>query len=269
MKTATILLSFLIWILLPLHASAQGYKAPGPIMNKKLLKDFIQAHIVYPEKAIASKTEGKVIIKFRIDEKGQIVGRSVVDHVSPEIDSSALHLFDLINWNPATEYGIPIESDGEFEISYSLKKYTKYVKSRGYGQIIHSDFNADTTNKVYRLSQLAIPPTPIISDKYNGLEDFIFNEMKYPDEAQRLGIKGSVKLSFIIEINGIPSNIYVEENLGGGCCEESVRILQLIKWVPGVKEDMYVRTKYELTIHFKPADNSRSKHIPNQSNSGL
>ncbi len=182
--------------------------------------------------------------------------------------SSALRLFDLIIWNPATSYGIPVASTGEFEISYNLKKYAKYIKSRGYDQIIFNDYSIDSSNIINNLQQLTAAPKPIISDQFDGLEDFIYKEMSYPAEAQKLGIKGSVKLSFVIETNGIPSNIQVIETLGGGCCEESIRILQLLKWTPGIKEDLYVRTKYEMIFYFNPADN-RSKHIPNQSNSGL
>jgi TonB family protein len=268
MKTATIFILFLVYLLLPMQADAQSYTAPSPIMTKKLLKDFIHAHIVYPEEAKRAHTEGNVVINFNIDKNGHITDRWVSKHVSPELDHSALQLFDLIIWNPATSYGISIESTSEFEISYNLKKYAKYVKSRGYDQLIYKDFCIDSSNSIYSLKQLTAPPEPIISDKYDGLEDFIYKEMKYPEEAQKLGIKGNVTLSFIIEVNGLPSNIYIEENLGGGCCEESIRILQLLKWTPGVKEDLYVRTKYEMTFYFNPVDN-RSKHIPNQSNSGL
>ncbi|MCB2207856.1 MAG: energy transducer TonB [Bacteroidetes bacterium] len=269
MKTATIFLSFLVWILLPSEAISQSYKAPSPVMTKKLLKDFIQAHLVYPEKAKSNLTEGEVLIKYSLDEKGHVTKRWVAKHVAPEIDSAALHLFDLILWNPATLYGKAVESQGEFEINYRLKKYQKYLKSRGYEQISHDAYPVDTSNIIYGRTQLDVLPEPLIEERYDGLEGFISNEMNYPEEAQRLGIKGSVKLSFIIEVNGIPSNIYVEETVGGGCCEESLRILQLIKWTPGIKDETYVRTSYELTIHFNTAGDHRSIYIPNQSNSGL
>jgi TonB family protein len=237
-------------------------------MSKKLLKDFIHAHIMYPEKAQVEKKEGRVTINFKIDKKGQITDREVTKSVSPEVDHAALQLFDLILWQPAKEYGIPVESLGKFEIQYNLKKYAKYVKARGYDQIKFENLKTDTTNNIYHINQLTKPPSPNISKEYGSLENFISNEMKYPEQAQKLGIRGRVKLTFIIELNGIPSNIHVKETLGGGCCEESIRILQLISWIPGIKEDMYVRTKYDLVIHFNPAENP-TQHIPNQSNTGL
>lgn len=269
MKTATIFISFLILIQLPTFLNGQSYAPPTPIMTKKLLKNFMHAHIAYPEKAIEDKTEGEVIIEFQIDKNGQISNRRIINHVSHEVDASALKLFDLILWKPATSYGIPIESTSEFEISFNLKKYAKYVKSRGYDLIDFKDLKADTSNIIYKLSQLSKTPKPLINEKYSDLGELIFNEMEYPDEAKKLAIKGNVKLSFIIETNGLPSNIYVVETLGGGCCEESIRILQLLKWTPGIKDNIYVRTSYELNINFNPADEHRSKHIPNQSNSGL
>ena len=235
MKSATIFILLAFFCISAIFTHGQSFLEPSPIMNKKILKAFIQAHLVYPEKAKEKKIEGKVMVLFMIDEKGQITDRKIKESVSPEIDSSALHLFDLIVWKPAKAYGIPVKSTGEFGIQFHLKKYAKYVKSRGYDQIKFEDFNSDTSNLVFGLNQLNEPPTPIISNEYSSLNDFIINELNYPEEAKRLGIKGSVTLSFIIELNGIPSNIYVKETLGGGCCEESIRILQLIKWFHELK----------------------------------
>lgn len=268
MKPATI---FILIIILNFQfnlLSGQSFTEPTPVMNKKLLKDFLHAHLVYPEGAKENKEEGKVIIKYTIDKTGKVIEREVLKSVSEDIDSAALHLFDLIEWQPALAYGIAIESEGGFEIQYDLKKYAKYVKARGYELIQYTDHNSDNSYQIYDVSQLTKQPIPIITEKYGTLEAFILNEMKYPEEAQRLGIKGKVKLSFIVELNGIPSNIQVIETLGGGCCEESIRILQIIKWIPGIKDNMYVRTNYELVIHFNPADNP-THHIPSQSNSGL
>lgn len=269
MKTATIFILILSFLQIPTSLNGQSYSEAKPIMTNKLLKDFMHAHLMYPDKARQSKTEGNVIIEFQIDKNGLITQRSIVEQVSPEINGAALELFDLILWIPATDYGIPIASTGEFKIQYNLKKYNKYVKSRGYDLIDFKDLKADTSNIIYKLSQLTKTPKPLMNEKYSDLGEFIFNEMEYPDEAKKLAIKGNVKLSFIIETNGLPSNIYVVETLGGGCCEESIRILQLLKWIPGIKDNLYVRTSYELNIHFNPADEHRSKHIPNQSNSGI
>ncbi len=269
MKTATIFISILLFFQIPVSLSGQSYLEAKPIMTRKILKDFIHTHIVYPQKVRANKTEGNVEIKFRIDAKGIISERWIIINVSPEIDSAALHLFDLILWNPATEYGIPVEGTGEFLIQYNLKKYAKYVRARGYDLIDLGNTQVDTSYIIYQMNQLQERPKPLLPDEYKTLEALIYNEMSYPEEARKLGIKGDVKLSFVVEVNGLPSNIFVEKTVGGGCCEESIRILELLKWNPGIKDDMYVRTKYELTIHFNQPDDSRSKHIPNQSNSGL
>ena len=268
MKTATIFISILLFFQIPVSSSGQSYSEPKPIMTRKLLKDFIHIHIAYPEISRVNKTEGNVEIKFRIDEKGIISERWITKKVSPEIDIAALHLFDLILWNPASEYGIPVESTGEFLIQYNLKKYAKYVKARGYDVTDLGNARVDTSYIIYQINQLQERPKPLLSNEYKTLEALVYNEMSYPEEARKLGIKGDVKLSFIIEVNGLPSNIFVEKTVGGGCCEESIRILELLKWNPGIKDDLYVRTKYELTIHFSPPE-ERNMHIPNQSNSGL
>lgn len=74
-----------------------GYKA--------LLK-YLSKEVRYPRKAAKNKIEGRVLVKFVINEKGYVTKPSILQGVSPELDTEALRLVkSLPRWNPAWDDG--------------------------------------------------------------------------------------------------------------------------------------------------------------------
>ena len=84
-----------------------------------------------------------------------------------------------------------------------------------------------------------------------NLASYLQLEMKYPDQAKEFEISGTVKMNFIIEKDGMASNITIEESVGGGCDNEAIRLLQNLVWTPGIKNDSVVRTKSSQEIIFQ------------------
>ncbi|RLD42090.1 MAG: hypothetical protein DRI89_08160 [Bacteroidetes bacterium] len=280
---------------------AQQWVKPKPLMTKNILKTFFETHLMYPIDAMKYKEEGTVVIAYSVNENGIIEERHILQAVSPSIDASALQLFDLILWNPATKYGKPVscpasENSG-FPIKYNIKKFNKLVKKRGYHFINPASLHVDESKKIYNVNQVEELPLFISDsifstdseavDNYNpkqqksirtpninpsstsALNQFIYSQITYPEEAIRLNISGVVRLAFVVEINGLLSNLVVKETVGGGCTEEAVSIVLKTKWIPGMKDGLIVRTLIELSIKFENPANLKNKHIPNQSNSGM
>lgn len=250
-------------------SSAQSFQAPKPKMSNNLYKDFIQMHINYPEESLQKKEEGTVVLSFLVNENGTIENSAVEQSVSKAIDSAALQLASLILWEPATEYGLPVTFEKELKIKYSISKYKSICKKRGYKEINYPIKPIDLSGKIYTVTQLNKAPEALLDSGYRNVQEFIMQLLVYPDAATKLSIAGKVKLRFVIETSGLPSNIIILESVGGGCTEEAIRIVQQIRWMPGVKSEQAVRTCYELSIRFDPADELKNKNIPNQSSSGI
>lgn len=248
---------------------AQAYQPPLPVMTTDVLRNFINLHIQYPAVALQNKEEGTVKIDFATDTKGDIARRKVSAHVSPAVDSAALRLFDLILWKPAKDYGKPVNGEGIFKIKYNTKKYKSLVKKRGFDAPPVPHTPVDTTGRIYSLKSLDKTPRPLIDSSFKSLGQYISSKLVFPEAAARLNIKGTVKLRFVIETSGLPSNISVLEPVGGGCTEEAVSIVEQLKWYPGINGNKAVRTFYHLSIKFDPAAQLKNKYIPNQSNSGI
>ena len=85
-----------------------------------------------------------------------------------------------------------------------------------------------------------------------GLLEYIATHIKYPQIARENGIQGRVFVGFVVEPDGSVSNVKVLRGIGGGCDEESVRVVQsLPKWNPGKHQGKAVRVSYQVPILFK------------------
>jgi TonB family protein len=81
---------------------------------------------------------------------------------------------------------------------------------------------------------------------------FMAEEIMYPQKATENGIQGTVYISFIIEKDGAVSNVKVLRGIGGGCDEESMRVVKLLnKWKPGSQNGKNVRVIFNMPIYFK------------------
>jgi len=84
---------------------------------------------------------------------------------------------------------------------------------------------------------------------------FLKKQLKYPRQAQRMGIEGRVFIQFIVERDGSLTDIKVVKGIGAGCDEEAVRVLKNSpKWKPGKQRGKPVRQKYIQNIMFKFAN---------------
>lgn len=80
---------------------------------------------------------------------------------------------------------------------------------------------------------------------------FLRDNLKYPKQAQRMNLSGAVMLSFVVNKEGMISDIEVIREVGGGCDEEAVRVLSLSpKWNPGLQRGRAVKSRMTIRVVF-------------------
>lgn len=80
---------------------------------------------------------------------------------------------------------------------------------------------------------------------------FIMNYLNYPEESIEFGEQGKVYLSFIVEPDGIISNIKVLRGVSKLIDQEAKRIIKAMpRWIPGVCNGRRVRTKMNIPLNF-------------------
>jgi TonB family protein len=89
-----------------------------------------------------------------------------------------------------------------------------------------------------------------------ALLNFMYQNLRYPLEAQQQNLEGQVVVSFVVEKDGTLSRPEVLKDIGGGAGLEVIRLVQAMNeydvvWVPGQKDGQPVRAKFTLPIRFE------------------
>ncbi len=256
-KLIHIIFTILFFFILTCRLSfSQNYIPAQTYSDQKLLQDFLCAEVIYPDDDLKKGIEGKVVIAFTVEKDGSVSNVSVKQKVNPELDAEALRLFRMLLWEPAVSFGQPVASENEFPVDFNIKKYNKHCISRGYVNSEYPYKPVDTSNIVYEAPKTDKQPYPIFDEKGMTLSKFISRNIKYPETAYRQSLSGKVSLKFVVEATGRASNIKVVTPVGGGCTQEAIRVLQIIRWMPGIKDNMAVRTFMNIDIEFKLPEKS-------------
>ncbi len=251
-----------IIVILPGNIVAQDVLPPQCYSGKRLLKEFIKEEMVYPEKAIKNNEEGEVEISFLVNADGSTTDYRVSKSVSEELDHEALRICRKILWFPARDLGRLLPYMHRFTIKFDIKKYQKLVKNRGYDQIEYPFKPIDISGKIYQFLDVDKTPKPVYPGSDHNFGSFVTSNLEYPEAAFKQNVSGTVKLKFVIEPSGRISNIAVDKALGGGCTEEAISVIRLIRWNPAVFNEMAVRSWMCLEIKFDIAKKSVGGSIP-------
>ena len=85
-----------------------------------------------------------------------------------------------------------------------------------------------------------------------ALMDFLNENIKYSEQAEREGIEGRVVAGFIVERDGSVSNIEILKSVHPLLDAEVVRVMSLMpNWIPGKQHGMPIRTRYSMPVTFR------------------
>lgn len=89
----------------------------------------------------------------------------------------------------------------------------------------------------------------------DAFNKYLGGTLKYPEQAQRLGVQGRVFVQFIVETDGSISEVQIVKGIGAGCDQEAMRVLkEAPRWIPGKVDGKPVRQKMIQNIKFSLAD---------------
>ena len=83
---------------------------------------------------------------------------------------------------------------------------------------------------------------------YIGLRDLLV----YPVQARRTGVEGKVFVQFLVGKAGLLEEIQVVKGIGGGCDDEVLRVMNLVKpWQPATYQNKPVKMRIVLPVTFR------------------
>lgn len=93
---------------------------------------------------------------------------------------------------------------------------------------------------------------PEFEGGYEAMMAFIQLNMKYPANARRMQIEGTVHVSFIVSKNGSISDVKVLRGIMTECDKEAVRVVQMMpSWKPGKQNGRNVNVRFILPLKFR------------------
>jgi len=112
---------------------------------------------------------------------------------------------------------------------------------------------------------------PIYVGGTAAFKKFIKNNLKYPKEALKNKIEGTVLVRYDIDYKGKVTDAKVKKGIGYGCDEEAMRVVKLLKFeVPKGPRKLRVAFHKENKINFrlpKPKPVAKPKPVKKQSTS--
>ena len=94
--------------------------------------------------------------------------------------------------------------------------------------------------------------------------EFIYQNLRYPALARENGVEGTVVVSFIVEKNGKITEPKIVREIGGGCGDEVMRVVNLMPtWIPGKQRGEVVRVQYNLPVRFKLESGEKAGNTAN------
>jgi len=82
--------------------------------------------------------------------------------------------------------------------------------------------------------------------------EFIYSKIKYPAMARENGIEGTVVIRFIVNEDGSITNSEIVREIGAGCGNEALRVVNLMpNWNAGKQIGKAVKVQFNLPVKFK------------------
>lgn len=250
-------------------ASGQQLKKANPYGGHIQLRQFIKDEMVYPAESYNAGREGKVGLTIRIDESGSVKDIKIFQSVSADIDREAIRIMNKVLWEPAEYMGRNIADQLDIYIKFHIKRYRKSCRERGYDETEYLFKPVDFSNRIYNHDEVDKLPQLLFEDETMTLSRFINENIEYPEEARQYSISGTETVEFIVEPHGRISNLRSVQYVGAGCCEETMRLVKMLKWCPGILNNQAVRVRMKLNITFNLSNESDIRVVPSYLNQSM
>ena len=217
---------------------------PGGV---EAMMKYVADNVKYPQEARDKDISGRAFVSFVIEKDGSVSNVEVKRGIGGGCDEEAVRVISAMpKWKPGKQKGKPVRVNYMMPLNFKLDdgQPAKSVKKEKAN-------NPDMTPDKYGVYQI-VEEMPQYPGGENALMDYVSKNVVYPKEAQEKGISGRVFVSFIVEKDGSVNEVKVMRGIGGGCDEESVRVIKAMpKWKPGKMKGKPVRVSYMMPITFR------------------
>lgn len=106
----------------------------------------------------------------------------------------------------------------------------------------------EETDKIFTV----VEQQPEFQGGYEAMMNFIRKNMRYPASARRMGVDGTVYVSFVVSKDGNISDVKTIRGISADCDQEAMRVVSMMPpWKPGKQNGKPVFVRFVLPIKFQ------------------
>jgi len=90
--------------------------------GSEALKKFVKENLRYPQEAVLHRVEGKVFLKYEVNDKGKVHSVMVVNGIGYGCDEEAKRIVKLLKYPGQINKGVRINTKFKISIHFNLPK---------------------------------------------------------------------------------------------------------------------------------------------------
>ena len=200
---------------------------------------WVSGQIKYPDEAYKNKVEGRVAMRFVIATDGKVRDVKVIKSSGNEfLDNEAVRVISMSpDWTPGKVDGKAVNVTYVFPVVFKLNG--------------GKPANAENVEEPVPFAMVEEKPTFQGGDA-NAFTKWMFDKIKYPEEAKKNKIQGRTALQFVISKTGKIMDVKVAKSSGNQLLDdEAVRVISMSPdWTPGKMKGKAVDVKYVFPVVF-------------------
>jgi protein TonB len=76
-------------------------------------------------------------------------------------------------------------------------------------------------------------------------------EVEFSEQARKKKINGTIQVSFLVDTNGVPTHIHVQNGLGYGLDEKAVQAVSQYRFEPATEDGKPVESEVTVEVNFR------------------
>lgn len=261
--------------------------APSFPGGQEALEKWITKNLRYPNQERLSGVGGEVVVSFIVEKDGSIRMPKVEKGVSAALNNEAIRLVkSMPYWKAGKQDGKKVRVRSKVSVVFGRKPARGMVNMGPRGGVVRNNGGGNVPMQKVAATEQKIQQTEAVSDslksrlsdakddsKNNEDKDeiyevadvmpefpggdeallkFIYDNVKYPEEAQNTGVHGRVLVQFVVNKKGSIKDIEVHKSVHPLLDKEAIRVVKSMpKWKPGMQKGKPVRVKYTVPIMFR------------------
>lgn len=217
---------------------------------------YLAQNLKYPVDAFEKKIGGRVTVRFVVKSTGDISNVEIIRGVDPSLDKEAVRVVKAMpKWEPGKQDGKAVDVYYTLPIVFKLSggKNNVAVNDDDIALVINNDEQFVMSNTLAgEKPYVTVEKMPSFPGGETAMQEYVADNLKYPESAQKASIQGRVTIRFVVGKTGEITDVAAIRGIDPECDAEAVRVIKSMpNWTPGKMNGENVPVYYTLPIVFR------------------